>query len=260
MTEEFVPLRSGGDRAPLFCVHPVSGSPYGYLGLARSLPPDRPVYGVEAPGFEDGRTPVRSIHELSAAYVSTLRADWPDTDYRLLGWSMGGVIAFDMARRLVDAGASVPVLVLVDAEASPLGGRPSRERTASLFIDDLAAAAGLPDGALAADGETGDALFARVTAAGVFPPEVDAAFLAQRFAVFDAHAEALADHRPRPGFPGRVVLAQAAASPPRAPGWRAVADRVDVYDIPGDHHSIWRGDGLAALVRLVQRSLADADG
>src|SRR3954454_8858500 len=95
--ERIVPLKPDGSATPLYCVHASSGSAYSYLELAQLLGADRPVYGIEAPGFDGDREPVRSLPALSAEYAETLREFQPDGNYLLLGWSLGGTIAFDMA-------------------------------------------------------------------------------------------------------------------------------------------------------------------
>src|SRR3954471_18139614 len=112
--ERIVPLSPDGTATPLFCVHAGSGSGYVYRDLAGTLGEEQPVYGVEAPGFDGGREPVRSVPALSAEYAETLRAFHPEGEFALLGWSLGGVIAFDLARRLTGAGARVHQVIMVD--------------------------------------------------------------------------------------------------------------------------------------------------
>ncbi len=78
-----VPLRAGSGGSPLFCVHPVSGSAYAYRGLAGLLGADQPVYGFEAPGFDNDRAPVAVLPRLADEYTSILRAFAPGPGYRL---------------------------------------------------------------------------------------------------------------------------------------------------------------------------------
>jgi thioesterase domain-containing protein len=128
--ERIVPLQPEGTAPPLFCVHASSGSAYSYLELARLLGADRPVYGIEAPGFDGDREPVRSLPALSAEYTGTLRTFRPDGDFLLLGWSLGGIIAFDMARRLTAAGARVRQVVMVDVSVPRVAELPSEKEIA----------------------------------------------------------------------------------------------------------------------------------
>ena len=66
---------------------------YAYNGHVGLLDPQQPVYGLEAPGCDNERTPMTSLPAYDTEYIDALRANY------LLGWSMGGVVAFEMARR-----------------------------------------------------------------------------------------------------------------------------------------------------------------
>ncbi|MEU4999879.1 amino acid adenylation domain-containing protein, partial [Streptomyces sp. NPDC021622] len=110
-----LPLRPGGSRRPLFCVHPASGLAWTYAGLLEPLDKDQPVYGLQARGInEPGHTP-GSLDEIARDYVEHLRSVQPTGPYQLLGWSLGGRIAHRMAVRLQEAGERVTRLVLLDA-------------------------------------------------------------------------------------------------------------------------------------------------
>ncbi len=95
--------------APLFCVHPVSGLAWCYAGLADVLR-DRPLYGLQATG-----EPASSLATLARRYVEQVRSVQPDGPYHLLGWSLGGNIAHEMAVQLREAGAEVATLALLDS-------------------------------------------------------------------------------------------------------------------------------------------------
>ncbi|MDI1431311.1 non-ribosomal peptide synthetase/type I polyketide synthase [Polyangium sorediatum] len=123
-----IPLAPGGDKPPLFLVHPIGGGVACYDALARELSPDRPVYGIPSPMLHDPAARPGSLGELAAAYVEELRKATPKGPYLLGGWSFGGVIAIEMARRLAQSGDEVQ-LVLLDVFASPNIGREHLRRT-----------------------------------------------------------------------------------------------------------------------------------
>ncbi|OPF84592.1 non-ribosomal peptide synthetase [Streptomyces antioxidans] len=112
--EVVLPLRTGGDKPPLFCVHPVGGVSWMYAGLLRHLPADRPVYGVQARGIAREEALPASIPEMAADYVEQIRAVRPHGPYHLLGWSMGALVAHEMAVQLRRAGEEVGVLANLD--------------------------------------------------------------------------------------------------------------------------------------------------
>ena len=109
-----VPLRTKGTGRPLFCVHPGIGLSWGYAGLVRYLPEDRPVYGLQLPALSDDGD-YQSIEQLAHRYVEEVEAVSPDGPYDLLGWSLGGVIAHAMAVELQSSGRDVATLAMMDS-------------------------------------------------------------------------------------------------------------------------------------------------
>ncbi|WP_280269301.1 non-ribosomal peptide synthetase [Nocardia wallacei] len=133
-----LPIRSGGDRAPLFCVHSVSGVSWSYAGLVTHLEPDRPVYGLQMPHLTDGTGP-DTVPELAARYVEELRRVQPEGPYHLLGWSLGGLIAYEMAVQLTAAGDRVALLALLDSRVladEPQAAEPSTGELLGALLDD----------------------------------------------------------------------------------------------------------------------------
>jgi nonribosomal peptide synthetase CepC len=122
-----LPLRAGGNRPPLYCVHASGGLSWNYAPLLRSLPPNQPVYGVQARGLARTEPLPGSVEEMAADYVEQVRAVQPTGPYHLLGWSLGGRIAQAMATLLEAEGEQVGVLALLDAYPTDVG-RLSRVR------------------------------------------------------------------------------------------------------------------------------------
>ncbi|MFD7665831.1 amino acid adenylation domain-containing protein [Streptomyces sp. NPDC059788] len=111
---QLLPLRAGGSRPPLFCVHSGSGTSWSFAGLLTHLDPDQPVYGLQSRGLTDpGRLP-ESIAEIAVDYVAQLRTVQPTGPYALLGWSFGGLVAHAMAVELERQGERVSLLGIMD--------------------------------------------------------------------------------------------------------------------------------------------------
>ncbi|MFJ5157269.1 alpha/beta fold hydrolase, partial [Streptomyces sp. NPDC088353] len=110
-----LPLRTTGDRAPLFCVHPAGGLSWVYSGLMKHIGADRPLYGIQARGLADpSATLPRSIEEMAADYVDQVRGVQPNGPYHLLGWSLGSLVVHAMATQLRAAGEEVGLLANLD--------------------------------------------------------------------------------------------------------------------------------------------------
>ncbi|MET7637294.1 amino acid adenylation domain-containing protein [Streptomyces sp. NPDC005438] len=116
--EPVLPLRSAGGRPPLFCVHPGTGIGWKYAGLMRHLDGEVPLYALQARGLNGQGELPDSIEAMAADYVEQLRGIQPEGPYRLLGWSLGGVIAHAMAVLLEEQGQSVSLLAMLDSYAS----------------------------------------------------------------------------------------------------------------------------------------------
>ncbi|MEV1147485.1 amino acid adenylation domain-containing protein, partial [Micromonospora sp. NPDC049799] len=130
-----VPLADGTGR-PLFLCHPVGGSVARYADLARAWA--GPVYGFQSPALA-GHDPTDrpSLADLAATYRAELRRLAPDGPYLLAGWSMGGVLAHEVAAQLHDEG-EVALVVLVDSDIRTLRlPADDRERHRE-FLTDLA--------------------------------------------------------------------------------------------------------------------------
>ncbi len=260
-----VPIRPGGSRAPLFLVHPVGGDVLAYAALARRLDPEQPVYGLRSRGLAAGVEPARTVEEMASDYLRAMREVQPAGPYRLGGWSMGGVVAFEMARRLEAAGERVERLVLVDAQVPALHGRvlPDDERElVRIFAQDMGLPPerlDLPEGGGEADarGYLGRVLEG-ARAAGVVPPDVDTARIEQLYAVFSANLAALYGYRPA-AWAGAATLLRAAEHDPsvsESAGWeRLLEGGVEVRSVPGSHFTLVREPHADALAREVERAL-----
>ncbi|MFC4376126.1 amino acid adenylation domain-containing protein [Nocardia halotolerans] len=120
-----LPLRRGGTRAPLFCVHSAVPLAWCYAGLARHVR-DRPVYGLQAPVLTAGAQVPDTIDGLADHYIEAMLGVQPDGPYHLLGWSLGGQIAHAVAVRLQARGATVGAVVMLDSVVVPADLAPPR--------------------------------------------------------------------------------------------------------------------------------------
>jgi thioesterase domain-containing protein/acyl carrier protein len=112
--QPLVLLKQGHGRTPLFCMHAVGGNVLNYRQLANALPVDQPVYALQAIGLDGVTTPLESIEEMSRRYIAAMREVQPHGPYYLCGGSMGGTIAFEVARQLTWAGEPVGLLAMMD--------------------------------------------------------------------------------------------------------------------------------------------------
>ena len=110
-----VPLRHvHGSLPPLFMVHGVGGNVLGFYSLAKCLQTDQPVYGIQAQSLLPGREAVLRLEQMAAQYVEDMRAACPKGPYHLLGFSFGGLVAYEIAQQLLAQGEEVGLLGMLD--------------------------------------------------------------------------------------------------------------------------------------------------
>src|SRR5262249_16164710 len=101
---------------PLFIVHGIFGNVLQLEALARTVHTDRPLFALQARGADPEQKPHETISEMADAYVSTIRSVQPHGPYALSGYSFGGLIAFEMARRFREQGDEVELLALFETD------------------------------------------------------------------------------------------------------------------------------------------------
>ncbi|MPY95574.1 MAG: amino acid adenylation domain-containing protein, partial [Acidimicrobiia bacterium] len=261
-----VAIRAVRTRPPLVWVHPVSGSVFPYVGLARLLPEDQPVHGLEAPGLHDSETPLARVEDLASRHLAALEQHLGTVPCILAGWSMGGVVAFEMARQLVAEGRTVAQLVLVDSPAPTASPVPADAEILAGYGAHLAASSGheAPEPGEVAGGDAGTrdvaALFERLRGAEHIPAELDLATFERRFAVFRANVLALHGYQATGPYAGDITLVRAAESPDASAGWiehAGIADPATLRraTVPGTHYSIWAEPGLSDLALSLTTSV-----
>ena len=101
-----------GPQQVLVAIHPVGGNVLCYRELLDRVPADTSILGIQSRG--DGAA--RTVADMAVGYVDELSAHIPfGARVYLLGWSMGGVIAHEMARLLDNAGMSIATLTMIDS-------------------------------------------------------------------------------------------------------------------------------------------------
>ncbi|WP_194909880.1 amino acid adenylation domain-containing protein [Catenulispora rubra] len=137
-------IRPSGSESPFFFVHPGSGSSWCYLPLARYIPQEYPLYGLQADGLDGTSELATSAAEMATAYIEQIRSVQPSGPYHLVGYSFGGTVAHEIAVQLQAAGEQVAALVILDTfpveqDADPAAvGEASRDARETDRSDDPA--------------------------------------------------------------------------------------------------------------------------
>ncbi|WP_032762541.1 non-ribosomal peptide synthetase/type I polyketide synthase [Streptomyces sp. CNS654] len=95
---------NAGQHPALFCFPPAGGHGLVYRGLAAQLPDHRVIGFNYLPGDDK-----------VARYADLIEADRPEAPYVLLGYSLGGNLAFETAKELERRGRRVDHVVILDS-------------------------------------------------------------------------------------------------------------------------------------------------
>ncbi len=110
-----LPIRTEGTRPPLWWLHPGGGLSWPYMSFVRHLDPERPLYGIQARGFDRVTPPSSSITEMVDDYVDQILRMQTEGPYHVLGWSFGGTLAQAVAAQLQHRGHQVALVAILDA-------------------------------------------------------------------------------------------------------------------------------------------------
>jgi nonribosomal peptide synthetase DhbF len=110
-----LPLRKKGNLPPIFCIHPAGGLAWDYAKLLPYIPSGHPLYGLQARSYLEPHDYPASLEEMASDYFSLIREIQPVGPYLLVGYSFGGLVAFEMARQIESAGETIALLAVLDS-------------------------------------------------------------------------------------------------------------------------------------------------
>jgi thioesterase domain-containing protein len=258
-----VSIQPKGEEVPFFCVHPGGGNVLCYRELSNHLGFERPFYGLQARGLDENQVPQTRIEDMAAYYIAAIRSVQPDGPYLLGGWSMGGVVAYEMAQQLGAQGQQVSLLALMDSRPFIDDAAPLEEITLLVnFARDLGLSV---DGLKFSTDELAKLdseellsyVLQRAMEAGIVPQDIQLAHARRLFEVFKINVRAMQSYRPQPSST-RVTLLKAeqatVETPDETMGWGALTSgKVEIHTVPGSHFTIVR----EPYVRSLAEQLAD---
>jgi len=248
---EAVTLRAGGDLPRLWCVPGMVGDPIWYAPLLRHLDPRRPVAGLSLIRLEQRV----SIVETAKHCVDAMLAVQPEGPYLVIGYSIGGMIAVEIARALAGRRAEVTFVGVIDTAAQNANGG---------YLDLTIPFWRLPRAHLGARARVRVSMRLRSVARAVVPGRAS-----QRRGVMPRYVPglqgAMGRHDLTP-FDGAITVFRAVDPPSVADpqlGWGRYAMRgVTVVDIPGHHLNLiesWRAGVLGSRVATALDSVTQRD-
>lgn len=109
---ELVLLNQATEGRPIFWMHGTAGGVGIYSMIAKVS--NRPFYGIKARGWMSNRIPIRGIYAMAAYYVHIIQSVQPEGPYDFGGYSLGGLLAYEVARQLQELGQKVNSIMFLD--------------------------------------------------------------------------------------------------------------------------------------------------
>jgi thioesterase domain-containing protein len=251
------------------------------MPLARRLGDHQPFFGIQARGLTGEEQPHTSVVEMASAYAAEILAAQPSGTLHVAGWSFGGAVALEIARRLRLAGRTVAPVVIIDSIAKANAAVHMSEDDLFEFVVMELFGVSLQDAEieaiLAREGPLDrSAQLARLAAVvherRGLPPDANLSQLEHVIGVIRRNIQAISDHRPQ-AYPGPVVLLRCthemparlrrlhdlAGSSYRDPsnGWAEFCPRLEVVPLAGDHVSIVFEPHVAAVADVLRGIVTD---
>ncbi|HEX8186161.1 MAG TPA: amino acid adenylation domain-containing protein, partial [Blastocatellia bacterium] len=269
-SQVMVEIQPEGSGAPFFCVHPIGGSVFCYAELARALGRERPFYGLQAPAESPTGKPIASIEQTAALYLKEIQYVQPYGPYLLGGWSMGGLVALEMARQLAQIQQKVAMVALFDTYPPP----PSRQSIEghdelpiiARFAADMIRLMGQDPREMRetflnlSEREQRMMLFESLKCHSVFADDDSIEEMDHLLSVFTRNSLAVEQYSPQP-IEGRIVLFRAADADDSidlAKQWSPwLNGAMELHSTPGDHYGILKRPNVTILAETLKQYFDD---
>jgi thioesterase domain-containing protein/acyl carrier protein len=236
-------LREGSETPSIFLAHGLGGSAMDFFQPVRHLQSDHPVYGLQARGSDGLDEPLDRIEDMADFWLEAIREAQPHGPYILIGFSLGGLIALEMAQRLRGRGEQIALLSMLDAY--PYMHFLSIRQRIQLFARQL---------------KRGLHSLGDFKTSAAYKPPSGVALTPAMQRTRDAGFAALKNYRPR-RYEGSVKFVRAAipsAFPSNAAAvWKPFIAKLEVETVPCDHLGMI-ATHYETLASVLSRYLADA--
>lgn len=258
-----VPIQPKGIHRPIYVISGLLGNVIKFHSLAFYLGQDQPMYGLLPRGL-DGKEPyLTSIEEMAAYYVGEIRRAQPEGPYRLLGYSFGGIVAFEVAQQIVAQGGSVDLLGLLDTiewhylvKLQMTAPVTSRYTAYKAHLESLFEGKNRFQELKQLLAKRFSRVIYRIFRAIGRPLPQNVGTIA------DINAFAAGNYHPRP-YPGKLAIfrstiREASEENDQYLGWKGLAAGIEVLPVPSDHFNILQEPSVKILADDL-RALLDSD-
>ena len=251
-----VPIKSQGNKPPLFCIHPSGGNVLCYQDLAYKLDLDQPVYGLQSFGLNPENEPHSSIEQMASYYIQAIQTVQPHGPYFLFGWSLGGIVAFEMAQQLYRQGEQIAFLASVDYD--PLFTTSELENDDAVLMVWLLGQEIEPclsEIKQLAPQEKLLYVLEQAKQKNLVPEEFNLAEVQHLLEINKLNILALGKYQPQLYSGAMIVIQASETETDLASVWNEFVEKVDAHVIPGNHYNMVKTPQVQILAQILQKYL-----
>lgn len=108
-------LKPGVQPPPVFITHGLGGTVIDFYQLVKYVQTSHPIQGMQARGIDGVDKPLDRVEDMADYYLGAVKVLQPRGPYLLVGYSLGGLVVFEMAQRLSAVGEKVALVAMLDA-------------------------------------------------------------------------------------------------------------------------------------------------
>jgi len=259
-----IPIKPNGTKTPIYLINGGGLVADGFFNLSDELDEEQPVFGFQSNGYDSDGNQFKTIEDIAAFYIKNLLAENDYGPYCLAGYSLGGVIAFEMAKQLKSMGKEIKLLAIIDGLARDpeliktkynlLTGLRMIGFNLYMFRYGPVRALNYTAGVLKAVAKTIGGRLNKQT-----PPTTGPSVDEEEFDVFSLHISAYQKYKLTP-YDGNIVVFRASEATFymddfKYLGWKPLSKKIKSITIKGRHFSIFDNSNIREFGKKLQAVL-----
>jgi len=263
-------LRDNGKGKSVYCVHPAGGLLTAYGDMVSQLK-NFNVFGLQARGLEADEIAIDTIEAMAVDYIRCLKHHQPNGPYTLIGYSMGGVVAYEMAIQMKHKGEVIEKLVLIDP--SEISSSYQQSGESLILMDFVVEILGQQSIKLmqykdeidkAEDHKKINIILDKSKELGLLSQEVNTQYLNRLYDVFKTNIKALGKYHAKPYSDKINIFFNdddiTTENKNRRKEWVSLnVNNTFIQTLKGDHYSIMKDKQVLPIIESIENILLEGE-
>lgn len=221
----------------------------------------RSIYDFTWPGSDGRPFTMNSVEEIAQNYLNEMQRINPVGPYYLLGFSFGGLVAFDIALKLRRRGYQVPVLILIDSANPAIWESPNIGRLLKEKINKYGFAKALFVKLFNAAKHQAKVLLKKAEIYFFFKLNKKLSIRARQFMIYDEVAKLALKYYPE-FYDGEIHIFKSNNNTIEDAflGWKTLAAKIKTYELEGHHvEAIRLKNNKISIVKQLKRIIKEVE-